>query len=268
MTLRVGRRAAVCRCAVCLLAGLGSAAFRVSAGEPAAAPAIGLVRSSVVAVGTFRRLRQPSFRFRGTGFAVADGTLIATNAHVLPEMIEAGTDPEFIAVVIPGRAEAQHQVRSASLLAVSPEHDLALLRIGGAALPALKLADSDQVREGQEYLFTGFPIGDALSLFPATHRAMIAAVTPIVLPAGRSTLLDARVIRQLKSGPFDVFQLDATVFPGHSGSPLYHPQSGEVVGVVNMALARVTKEAALPQPSGIAYCIPARHLAELLQIAR
>ena len=39
------------------------------------------VKGSIVAVGTYERMRSPPFQFRGTGFAVGDGTLIATNAH-------------------------------------------------------------------------------------------------------------------------------------------------------------------------------------------
>jgi len=62
-----------------------------------------------------------------------------------------------------------------------------------------------------------------------------------------------------------VFQLDATAYPGNSGSPLYAPDTGEVVGVVNMVFVKGTKEAALTQPSGISYAIPSRYLIELLR---
>ena len=36
---------------------------------------IARVKQSVVAVGTFERARTPPFQFRGTGFAVGDGTM-------------------------------------------------------------------------------------------------------------------------------------------------------------------------------------------------
>ena len=51
---------------------------------------------------------------------------------------------------------------------------------------------------------------------------------------------------------------------GNSGSPLYDPTTGEVVGVLNMVLVKSTKESALTQPSGISYAIPSRFLSELL----
>jgi serine protease Do len=65
-----------------------------------------------------------------------------------------------------------------------------------------------------------------------------------------------------------VFQLDGTAFPGNSGSPLYDPADGEVVGVLNMVFVKSTKEAALAQPSGISYAIPSTFLIDLLASAK
>lgn len=237
-------------------------------GQGLGLPVIERVKASIVAVGTYQRTRQPQFRFFGTGFAVGDGTLVATNRHVPPAVLESGGDPESLVVVVPARDPSQFVVRAASRVAALAEQDLVVLRIGTPALPALTLGDSDLVREGNEYLFTGFPVGGALGLIPATHRAMIAAVTPIVMPQGSSGQLDPRVVRQLQAGSFDIFQLDAMAYPGSSGSPLYEPGSGDVIGVVNMTLARTTKEATLPQPTGIAYAVPVRYLRQLLTEAK
>jgi S1-C subfamily serine protease len=145
-----------------------------------------------------------------------------------------------------------------------PDQDLALLKVDGPALPPLVLGDSDRVRDGETYFFTGFPIGGALGLVPVTHQALIGAVTPIVLPAATAAQLDPRAIRQAQSGVFDIFQLDAVAYPGSSGSPLYHPLTGEVVGIVNMTVARNTRESALPQPTGIAFAVPITHLRALM----
>ena len=140
--------------------------------------------------------------------------------------------------------------------AIDPGSDLALLKIGGDALPALRLRDSDGVKEGQAVLFTGFPIGAALGPYPATHRGMVSAITPIAIPQARSAELNPKVIRRLTSGSFPIFQLDATAYPGNSGSPVYDPESGEVLGIVNMVFVKGTKETALTQPSGITYAMP------------
>jgi len=221
------------------------------------------VKAAIVAVGTFQRTRSPAFQFRGTGFAVADGLTIVTNAHVLPETVDS-EKLEGLAVLLPAVGR-EVQVRAATRGPVDAAHDLALLRVGGAPLPALALRDSAGVREGDSVLFTGFPIGAVLGPFPATHRGMVAAITPIVIPPPNARQLDPAMIRQLAGGPFPVFQLDATAYPGNSGSPLYAPDTGEVVGVVNMVFVKRTKEAALTEPSGISYAIPSRYLIELLK---
>jgi serine protease Do len=229
---------------------------------------IARVKASVVAVGTVQRLRTPQFRFLGTGFAVGDGSLIATNAHVVAKPLAAGADPELLAVAIPSDDPQKAQVRVVQRVASDVERDLALLRLPGSRLPPLALRDSDTVREGEPYLLTGFPIGGVLGLYAATHRAMIAAVTPIAIPPADSRKLDAALLRRLQSGAFAVFQLDATSYPGNSGSPLYDAATGEVVGVLNMVFVKGTKESALTDPSGISYAIPSKFLSALLADAR
>jgi S1-C subfamily serine protease len=97
---------------------------------------------------------------------------------------------------------------------------------------------------------------------------MVAAISPIAIPQGRSSELDAQVIRRLSTGAYPVFQLDATAYPGNSGSPVYDPETGEVFGIVNMVFVKGTKESVLTQPSGIAYAVPAKHLKSLLDKAR
>ncbi len=221
------------------------------------------VKAAIVAVGTLQRSRSPAFDFRGTGFAVADGLTVVTNAHVLPATVDTQKF-ETLAVLIPGIGRAL-QVRPATPGPADAAHDVALLRIDGSPLPALALRDSDTVREGDSVLFTGFPIGAVLGPFPATHRGMVAAITPIVIPPPNASQLDPAMVRRLASGPFAVFQLDATAYPGNSGSPLYAPDTGEVIGVVNMVFIKRMKEAALTEPSGISYAIPSRYVIELLK---
>jgi serine protease Do len=249
------------------------AALSLALGLPSAgladnsAPAtIARVKASIVAVGTFERLRNPQFSFAGTGFVVGDGLRIATNEHVLPKALDGGRN-ETLAIAV-RTSDGAVQIRPARKLAVDSSHDLALLEVQGAPLPALRLGDSERVREGETYLLTGFPIGAILGLYPATHSTMIAAVTPIVIPAARADKLDARAARRLAAGAFPVFQLDATAYPGNSGSPLYHPESGEVIGIVNSVLVKSSRESALAQPSGITYAIPAQKLLELLNQGR
>lgn len=219
------------------------------------------VKPSVVVVGTFNKLRSPQFVMRGTGFAVRDGSLIVTNAHVISRP-ERGDTPETLMVLTRNGSEVRPQ--EVHLLVSDVEHDLAVLRMAGPPLPALTLRPSESVREGQAVAFTGFPIGGALGFSPVTHRGIISSITPIVLPGGNARELKDKSIRRLRSGAFPIFQLDATAYPGNSGGPLYDAESGEVLGVINMVFVKATKEAILEKPSGISYAIPAGFLLELL----
>lgn len=221
------------------------------------------IKPSIVAIGTFERTRSPQFSFLGTGFAVGDGSLVATNAHVVPKLVDSERN-ETLAIAVRS-ADNLINVRSAQNVASDATADLALLKIGGAPLPPLRLGASEAVREGEVYLFTGFPIGAVLGLIPVTHQGMISAITPIVIPAARAAQLDARAVRALQRAPFTVFQLDGTAYPGNSGSPVYHSQSGEVIGIVNSVFVKGTKESALSAPSGISYAIPSQRLRELLE---
>jgi S1-C subfamily serine protease len=249
-------------CAALMLSTLAVAGDRIDTIER--------VKASVVAVGTFERTRAPQFQFLGTGFVVGDGTLIATNAHVLPAVLDPAK-LETLAILLPGMsADGKDlvQVREVKRLSVDPASDLALLKQPGPPLPALAVREGGAVKEGQEVLFTGYPIGSVLGPFPATHRGMISVVTPIAIPQARAGDLDAKTVRRLSSGNFAVYQLDATAYPGNSGSPVYDPESAEVLAIVNMVFVKGTKEAVLAQPSGITYAIPASHLRDLLKAAR
>ena len=221
------------------------------------------IKPSVIGVGTMLKTRQPAVVFVGTGFAVGDGLSIVTNAHVIPDKLDAGSMEEL--GIVTGSGGESVSFRSARLVGLDREHDLAHLRLSGAPLVPLVLAAEGTVAEGQDLAFTGYPLGMRLGLHAATHRALLAAITPVVRPSLSSRQLDARAITQLQRRPFAIYQLDGTAYPGNSGSPLYDPASGAVVGVINMVFLKGLKESAVTNPSGITYAIPVRHVHELLQ---
>jgi S1-C subfamily serine protease len=224
------------------------------------------IKPSVLVIGTFAKTRNPSFAMKGTGFVVGDGTLVATNAHVVPEALNAAIE-EVLVVVIP-TVRGHTAQRVARIVGNDKDHDLTLLRIEGTPLPALAIQGEAAVREGQNVAFMGFPIGNALGLVPVTHRAMISAITPIAMPGDTARQLNEKVISRLRAGPFEVYQLDGTAYPGNSGGPLFDAESGEVIGIVNMVFVKGSKESALTNPSGISFAVPASHLHPLLENAR
>lgn len=215
------------------------------------------IKPSIVAIGTYKKTQSPSFIFRGTGFVIGDGNHIATNAHVLPDSDSA--DGSELAVMIRS-THNEGSIRRARLISKDTDHDLAVVSFEGPAQPAMAMGDSANVREGQEVGFTGFPIGGALGFSPVTHRGVISAITPIGVPGGNSRQLNTKLINQLKRGSFNIFQLDATAYPGNSGSPVFNPETGIVIGVINMVFVKGSKESALSAPSGISYAIPINHL--------
>jgi serine protease Do len=221
------------------------------------------IKPSIVGIGTYQKTRSPPLNFMGTGFTVGDGLLVVTNAHVIPEAIDEEKMESL--VVIAARDGKEPELREAVRVAYDKEHDLALIKISGEPLPALKFGDSSTAREGQTFAFTGFPIGMILGFHPVTHRGMISSITPVVMPALNSIKLDAKMITQLKKSAYAVFQLDGTAYPGSSGSPLYDPQTGAVYGIINMVFVKGLKEAALSQPSGITYAIPGNYASDLLR---
>jgi serine protease Do len=103
-----------------------------------------------------------------------------------------------------------------------------------------------------------------LGLFPVTHRGIVSVVTPIIIPGANTNELDAKAIKNLRK-PFEVYQLDATAYPGNSGSPVFDSTTGDVIGIVNMVFVKGAKEKAITDPSGISYAIPAQYIKKLLE---
>lgn len=222
------------------------------------------VKPSIVAVGTYMALRQDQDRLAGTGFVVADGNHVLTNSHVVPRDLDEGRR-ETVAVYIPGEG-GKVQRRPGRVVKRDIAHDLALVRFEGPPLRALRLGRNADVEEGELHAFTGFPILNALGLHPTTHRGIVSAVSPIIVPLESGKHISPETLRKL-SLPFDVFQLDAVAYPGNSGSPLYEVDTGRVVGIINSVFVKGTKEMALSSPSGISYAIPVDFARRLLDLA-
>ena len=220
------------------------------------------IKKGIVGIGTMQKTRRPPAILTGTGFVVADGRHVVTNAHNIPKELNKKRK-EFLAVFV-GQGR-NPELRAAQVVSVDERHDLAILKFGGKALSSLRLAnDVNGVREGELYAFTGYPLGAVLGLYAATNRGIISAVTPIIIPTLHGQKISSAMIKYLEE-PFIVFQLDATAYPGNSGSPLYDTATGRVIGIINMVFVKGIKENAITNPSGITYAIPANHARKLLE---
>lgn len=218
------------------------------------------VRPGVVAIGLYTPIEQNGNRVLGTGFVVGDGRQVITNYHVVAEILDPAIVQHY--VVITGEGRDVKAVK-AEVTKIDPVHDIALLSIP-AALPALTLSNDELLRPGSSVAFTGFPIGAAIGLYPATHKGLISAISPDAIPANNADQLSLDMLKRLDT-PSLIYQLDATAYPGNSGSPMFDPETGEVTGVINKVFVSQGKESALSAPSGISYAIPVKHVRALME---
>ncbi len=220
-------------------------------------------KTGIVAIGTFDYSNKPMVTFLGTGFVIGDGSRIVTNHHVIAAIKEK--NKLFHLRIFHGHLPEQGV--KAKILAEDAFHDLSILSMEASRLPALTLDTTESVQEGHRIAFTGYPIGFVLGLNPTTHTGIISAVSPLLLPSPSAAIIDGELIKHLAQ-PYDILQIDATAFPGNSGSPVYRIATGEVVGVINMVFIQGKKEHVLKDPTGITYAIPVKFVHLLNQSIR
>jgi serine protease Do len=134
----------------------------------------------------------------GAGFVVSNEGLIATSFHVI------GEGRPITVTFLDGKTYAPTEIH-----AWDRKTDLALLKIPGTNFIALKLGDSDNLKQGRRIYALGNPQGLKFS-----------AVEGIV-----------SAIREFDSGP--MIQVAVPVEPGNSGGPLID-EKGRVQGVISM----------------------------------
>ena len=163
------------------------------------------------------RPRGPGLDGVGSGFIVDPDGLIVTNDHVV-----RGADKITVTTEAGRRYVAE-------LVGRDPKTDLALLKIDGAGMPAVRFAARDA------------DVGDWV----------IAIGNPFGLGHSATTGIVSARHRSIGAGPYDDFlQIDAPVNRGNSGGPVFNVH-GEVVGV-NAAIFSPTGGSV-----GIAFAIPA-----------
>ncbi|MER2491711.1 S1 family peptidase [Catenovulum sediminis] len=223
---------------------------------------VSAVKKSVVGIGIYNPTGSPRARLIGTGFAVKKD-LIATNYHVISTLLEDNQKEKYVVFVGTGRSP---KIMDALIITQDKEHDLALLKVPHANLQPLQLQKKPQsyIQDATEIAFTGYPIGAVLGLYPVTHRGIISALTPVAIPVDTSAQLNLANLKRLRD-PFFTYQLDATAYPGNSGSPVYLQHDGTVIAIINKVFVKESKESVLSKPSGITYAIPVKHLVELLE---
>jgi len=216
--------------ALLLLALAACASHRASAAKavpPAAAPAVVVAASShtlspaeiasraLPAIVTMRTEQS-----LGTGFVVRSDGWIATNLHVI-------VGGPRLKVTLPDR-----ELDVVEVLAASPEHDLAVVRVEARGLPVVALGDSDAMRPGDAIVAIGNPLG----LENTVSNGLISA-------------------RRKFDAGVEVLQISAPIAPGSSGGPIFNDH-GEVIGIAT---------AVLEEGQNLNFGMPARYLVSLMK---
>mgnify|MGYP006287323293 CR=1 FL=1 len=168
----------------------------------------------------------------GSGFVIHPDGYVVTNQHVVSGERE-------IAVTVFRRSDgdlAKLRFNTVRLVALSPEVDLALLKVEDAAdheFATVPLGRSRDLRQGE----TVFAVGSPLGLDRSVSRGIISLTDRVI--SGRLFI-----------------QTTAQINPGNSGGPLFNLR-GEVIGVNDLKLMGIGLE-------GLSFAIPVSTVKEFL----
>ena len=145
-----------------------------------------------------RSVRTPKQQGSGSGVIISNDGYIVTNNHVV-------ADADELTVTLNDNKEY-----SARIIGTDKTTDLALIKIDGKNLPAITIANSENIKVGEWVLAVGNP-------FNLTNNVTAG----IVSAKGRSLY---------QNGVESFIQTDAAINPGNSGGALVNTR-GELIGI-------------------------------------
>lgn len=158
------------------------------------------LQAAVVQIDVVSRRQGPRItaeRRSGTGFNISSEGLVITNHHVIDGALN-------MTITFPGG-----KIYGAESWVSKPEFDLAIIRLRGESLPVVPVNTGGPPAGGDRIRVVGNPLGL------------------------NNVVVEGKVDRYLRvrDNPEPVFSIDAPVYPGNSGSPVFD-KNGDVVGVV------------------------------------
>jgi serine protease Do len=220
-----GTQAAQAPAAVTTATGSGSST--ASASEAALTDVVAAVRDSVVTITSegvsSRGLQSIPSTGVGSGIVLTSSGYILTNRHVVQGSrsltVELADGRQFDATVVK----------------ISSDQDLALIKIDASGLTAATIGDTSKLQVGQTAIAIGSPLG---TFTESVTRGIISAT-------GRTITVQDESSGQPETLT-GLLQTDAAINPGNSGGPLLDA-SGAVIGI-NTAVST--------QAEGLGFAIP------------
>lgn len=233
----------------------------------------------------------------GTGFVVDDG-IVVTNDHVvkaIPRLPKPHDCPPDLWPVdcllwyfVPEKGLAIIHLEVLGVFGIShmehgrvyygpPKPDVAFVQVKMKELPKANVKyDLKQIKEGREVTTAGFPMG--------TETLMAPGYLHQLTPTLQKGIISAVLPFQCKTP--HALMINIMVQGGASGSPVFLPETGDVIGVLHGSLEEKRKAiSALPKkhrkeiellepsfhshifasPTNISYVVPAHYIEKMLQ---
>ena len=160
----------------------------------------------------------------GSGFLISEDGYILTNYHVVEQAIKKGinvTITTYDGAVFVGR-----------IVGSDEDRDIAVIKIEKDGTTPVLFGDSDELKVGDSIYAVGNPYG----------------ILEFSMTMGHISALDRQIATEETEKSLSMFQIDAAVYSGNSGGPVYDAR-GRVVGVVTAKYASSGME-------GIGFAIP------------
>lgn len=233
----------------------------------------------------------------GTGFVIDDG-IVVTNDHVIKAISKLPKPPDCPRGVWPVKCLLWHHIPQKGLATITldvigvirishmehgksyygpPKPDVAFVHVKMKNLPKANVKyNLEEIKEGREIATAGFPMGTETlmapgylhQLTPTLQKGIISAILPFQCESPHALMINVMV-----QG-------------GASGSPVFLPETGDVIGVVYAGLnekrgtqsgfpRKIQKEIEqlepslhshlLTVPTNISYVVPAHYIEKLLK---
>lgn len=171
----------------------------------------------------------------GSGVILTGDGYVLTNRHVV-----AGSRSLTVAL-------ADGRELAATVVRISDQTDLALVKVDATGLHAARIGDSNALKVGQTAIAIGSPLG---TYTETVTRGIVSGLDRDITVSDAATRSQERLT--------GLIQTDAAINPGNSGGPLLDA-SGAVIGI-NTAVATSAE--------GLGFAIPISAAADLISLAQ